>query len=118
MKIKEMLNKLEFWKKNGLYPINLVEGIGNIENYKKVRDIIILGESNAIKNTNQKSHENLGIFPKMKKFVAFFQANPGLGNLCGEFTCAQRVWLENFHKITENQYKIIKNSYKIEDLEI
>ncbi len=29
---------------------------------------------------NKKSHENLEIFKKMKKFVAFFRANPWLEN--------------------------------------
>jgi hypothetical protein len=106
MKVKKMLNKVNVWKKNSLYSVNSVADVGENESYEKAedfRDIIIMKKIKIRENNKQKSHENLGIFPKMKKSVAFFQANP---------------WLENSHKITENQYKIIKNSYKIEDLEI
>ena len=55
-----------------------------------------------IKINNEKSHKSLEIFLKMKKFVAFFQANPWLKNSGIENSSrVPWVWLGNSTKFRE-----------------
>ncbi|MFW6282578.1 MAG: hypothetical protein ACOC1P_00795 [Minisyncoccales bacterium] len=89
MEFSKTSNKVNFWGSYILHRVSLFEAIGNNRDYLDFGNMVLLGGSELIRNFNQKSHENLGFFPFLKKSVAFFQANP---------------WLEN--------------SYKMEDLEI
>jgi len=80
MKTKEMLNKVKVSKSYNPYLVNLVADVEYNKNYGKIGEMVFIRFVKRGENNKQKSHENLGIFSKTKKFVAFFQANSWLEN--------------------------------------